>query len=137
MQADPIAEWQRLTEHYREMSDEELGELACDFDDLTETAQQVLRSEMRSRGLGDRRLRIERKPESSGRRECVSAPGEQHAEIFRFCFARAALRSEPDAPEPDPESTARKRRRFPARVHVEDSALRVRNLQRHGNSAKL
>jgi len=35
------------------MSVEELLELARDFSDLTEPAQQVLRSEMRSRGLGD------------------------------------------------------------------------------------
>ena len=53
MQADPIFEWQRLTGHYREIGDDELRELAADFADLTETAQQALRSEMRSRGLGD------------------------------------------------------------------------------------
>ncbi len=53
MQADPIFEWQRLTAHYREMSDEELRELAADSADLTGTAQQALRGEMRSRGLGD------------------------------------------------------------------------------------
>jgi hypothetical protein len=53
MQADPMLEWQRLTEHYRAMSDDELRELAADFNDLTETAQQALRSEMRSRGIGD------------------------------------------------------------------------------------
>lgn len=52
MQVNPIAEWQRLTEQYRKMSDEELGELAFDIDSLTETAQQVLQSEMSSRGLG-------------------------------------------------------------------------------------
>ena len=53
MQADPIFEWQRLTEHYRQMSEGELLALAGDFADLTETARQALRSEMRSRGLGD------------------------------------------------------------------------------------
>lgn len=53
MQADPMLEWQTLTAHYRELSDDELRELAADFNDLTETAQQVLRSEMRSRGVGD------------------------------------------------------------------------------------
>jgi len=53
MQADPILEWQTLTAHYRELSDDELRELAADFNDLTETAQQVLRAEMRSRGIGD------------------------------------------------------------------------------------
>ena len=51
MQADPIQEWQRLTEHYREMSDDELRELAGEVGNLTDTAQQVLRSEMKSRGL--------------------------------------------------------------------------------------
>ena len=35
------------------MGDEELHELAFEFFDLTDTAQQALRSEMRSRGLGD------------------------------------------------------------------------------------
>ena len=51
MQADPIEEWRRLREHYSQLSDEELYELALDFADLTESAQQVLRDEMRSRGL--------------------------------------------------------------------------------------
>jgi hypothetical protein len=55
MQGNPAADWQGLTEHYREMSDEELQELAADFVDLTETAQQVLRNEMRNRGLGEPR----------------------------------------------------------------------------------
>jgi len=53
MQADPIQEWQRLTEHYREMSDDELRELADDIGNLTDTAKQVLRSEMKSRGLAE------------------------------------------------------------------------------------
>jgi hypothetical protein len=53
MQADPIAEWQRLTDHYRQISNEELRELAWDFGDLTEQAQQALRAEMQSRGLSD------------------------------------------------------------------------------------
>jgi hypothetical protein len=53
MQADPIFEMQRLTAHYRELSDDELRDLAVDFADLTETAQQALRTEMQSRGLGD------------------------------------------------------------------------------------
>ena len=35
------------------MNDDELHQLAADFADLTDTAQQALRSEMRSRGLGD------------------------------------------------------------------------------------
>ncbi len=51
MQADPIVEWQRLTQLYREMGDGELEELGADITDLTEVAQQVLRDELKTRGL--------------------------------------------------------------------------------------
>jgi hypothetical protein len=51
MQSDPILEMQRLAAHYRELSDNELRDLAVEFADLTETAQQALRTEMQSRGL--------------------------------------------------------------------------------------
>jgi hypothetical protein len=51
MPADPIEEWRRLREHYSQLSDEELYELALDFGDLTESAQQVLSDEMKNRGL--------------------------------------------------------------------------------------
>jgi ribosomal protein S27E len=50
---NPSEQWQQLTEHYREMFDGELEEIAADFKDLTPTAQEVLRNEMRNRGLGD------------------------------------------------------------------------------------
>jgi ribosomal protein L37AE/L43A len=53
MQTDPTEEWRRLAEQYREMGDEELLNLAGNFTDLIEPAQQALRQEMRSRGLGD------------------------------------------------------------------------------------
>ena len=48
-----MLEWQRLSEHYRAMNDDELHQLAADFADLTDTAQQVLRSEFQNRGLGE------------------------------------------------------------------------------------
>ncbi len=51
MPIDPVAEWQRLTEFYRAKGNEELEELAEEFGNLTETAQQVLSAELRSRGL--------------------------------------------------------------------------------------
>jgi hypothetical protein len=51
MQTDPMLEWRRLTDYYRSLSDEQLQELAADFADLTEVAQQVFQGEMRSRGL--------------------------------------------------------------------------------------
>jgi hypothetical protein len=54
MPTDPISEWQRLVEHYRGLNDDELQGLAADFADLTDSAQQALRSEMRSRGLDSR-----------------------------------------------------------------------------------
>lgn len=53
MQIDPVQEWRRLAAEYREKTPEELVELARDFADLTEIAQRALRSELKSRGLGD------------------------------------------------------------------------------------
>jgi hypothetical protein len=55
MGVNPAEDWQRLTEYYREISDGELLQLAAEFADLTETARQVLRSEMRNRGLDEPR----------------------------------------------------------------------------------
>jgi hypothetical protein len=55
MQADPITEWQRLTHLYREMGDGELVELDAGKDDLTDVAMQVLRDEMKKRGLDEPR----------------------------------------------------------------------------------
>jgi hypothetical protein len=51
MQIDPVQEWRRLAEHYRGLNDGQLQELALDFADLTETAQQTLRDELRLRRL--------------------------------------------------------------------------------------
>lgn len=53
MQEDTIAEWQRLTQLYSEMGDGELEELNFAIGDLTEVAQQVLRDEMKKRGLNE------------------------------------------------------------------------------------
>ncbi|MGC9223109.1 MAG: hypothetical protein ACP5E2_04240 [Terracidiphilus sp.] len=60
MQIDPVLEGQRLTAQYRQMYDEELLQLARNFDDLTESAQRALQAEMLSRGLGDPVSQIER-----------------------------------------------------------------------------
>jgi hypothetical protein len=56
MRIDPFEEWRRLTQLYREMGDEELYELDASISDLTEQAQQILRDEMRTRGLTRPRL---------------------------------------------------------------------------------
>jgi hypothetical protein len=53
MPEDTIADWQRLTQLYREMGDLELEELDANIGDLTEVAQQVLRDEMKKRGLNE------------------------------------------------------------------------------------
>jgi hypothetical protein len=53
MHEDTIAEWQRLTQLYGEMGDVELEELNATIGDLTEVAQQVLRNEMKKRGLNE------------------------------------------------------------------------------------
>lgn len=51
MQDDPLRYWQDLTDRYRLMSDGELLSLAEKPEDLTDTAQQVLRDEMKLRKL--------------------------------------------------------------------------------------
>jgi hypothetical protein len=53
MHEDTIADWQRLTQLYGEMGDGELEELNACIGDLTEVAQQVLRDEMKKRGLNE------------------------------------------------------------------------------------
>ena len=53
MQLDPMEDWRRLTRTYSAMHDDELRHLAADFASLTDTARQILRDEMRKRGLGD------------------------------------------------------------------------------------
>jgi hypothetical protein len=84
MQVDPIEEWRRLREHYTQLNDEELYELALDFADLTEPAQQVLRDEMRSRGL-----------------DLTPAP----REVPKFASGFIASKSDPHASQPGTTNT--------------------------------
>ena len=75
MHDNPAADWQSLAEHYRSMYDEELENLADDFGNLTETAQQVLRSELSNRGLpapGEKPA-VSRSPQSPTPRNLVNA----------------------------------------------------------------
>jgi hypothetical protein len=51
MQADPVEEWRRLSALYSEMGDVEIHELADQINDLTPSAQDVLRDELKKRGL--------------------------------------------------------------------------------------
>jgi DNA-directed RNA polymerase subunit M/transcription elongation factor TFIIS len=48
---DPAEEWLRLSEHYRQLSDEELVEMARQTSELTDVAQQVLAHEIANRRL--------------------------------------------------------------------------------------
>ena len=48
---DPTAEWRFLSEHYRQMSDNELLALARQNSELTDVAQRTLASEISGRGL--------------------------------------------------------------------------------------
>jgi hypothetical protein len=50
-----MEEWRRLTTLYGEMGEVEIRELAGQINDLTPTAQQILRDEMRKRGMPDER----------------------------------------------------------------------------------
>lgn len=59
MPGDAGNEWLRLTRLYEEKSEEELLDLAADFGNLTDQAQQVLRDEMRKRKLGTPEKAIE------------------------------------------------------------------------------
>lgn len=56
MQTDPMEEWRRLTALYGEMGDVEIRELADQINDLTPNAQQVLRDELKKRGVSTERL---------------------------------------------------------------------------------
>jgi ribosomal protein L37AE/L43A len=55
MRRDQFAERQSLVQLYKEMGDVELHELSADIANLTEVAQEVLRDEMKIRGLNQPR----------------------------------------------------------------------------------
>jgi DNA-directed RNA polymerase subunit M/transcription elongation factor TFIIS len=48
---DPAGEWLRLSKHYRQLSDDELVDLARQTSELTDVAQQVLAQEIANRRL--------------------------------------------------------------------------------------
>src|SRR5215831_8526210 len=51
MPQEPMEEWRRLTALYSEMGEIEIRDLADQIDDLTPNAQQVLRDEIKKRGI--------------------------------------------------------------------------------------
>jgi len=101
MHDNPAADWQRLTEHYRSMYDEELENLAADFDNLTSTAQEVLRSELSNRGLpapGAKPV-VAKRPESTAPENWASTV-DPEAGVSR---ARAFDETEKEEEEGDPK----------------------------------
>ena len=102
MQIDAAFELRRLAEEYRAKSDEELRELAADFTDLTEPAQQALRQEMQIRRLGDPQA-PEALPPTNAPPERATAriepePGPAHPAIPLGLFGRMPELI-PDAPQ--------------------------------------
>jgi hypothetical protein len=67
MRPTPAEEWQRLTKLYSEMTDGQLLGLAETFSDLTETAQPILRDELRKRGLDEPQEVLQLPPDPSER----------------------------------------------------------------------
>jgi len=53
MQTDPMEEWRRLTALYSEMGELEIRDLASQINDLTPNAQQILRDELKKRGISE------------------------------------------------------------------------------------
>jgi hypothetical protein len=101
MQIDLAEEWRRLSEHYRGMFDGQLEELARSFSDLTETAQQVLRNELKHRGMADPGT----KAKAGSSRDC----GPSVPEGIRWISAvdpdaGAGPDGERDSPDPSAES---------------------------------
>jgi len=112
MQLDPVSEWQRLADQYRRMNDEELIDLAGDFADLTEAARQALRSELKSRGLGDPENASAAPKPQPLRREPLqvplrvsNAPADSDSIVDRAALAFGVSPPElvPDTPDPEAE----------------------------------
>jgi hypothetical protein len=73
-----MEERRRLLEHYREMGEGELLELAANFNDLTPMAQDALREEMRTRELGTPESVMEPPADAS---RGVPEPSDRPAEV--------------------------------------------------------
>jgi len=57
MQTDPGEEWRRLSALYSEMGELEIKELADQINDLTPAAQDILRDELKTRGISSEQKR--------------------------------------------------------------------------------
>jgi hypothetical protein len=95
MQNDPLVEWQRLSENYSRMYDDQLLDLAADSQDLTEQARQVLGDEMRKRGI--------ELPKPSGFARKIPDPTIERASNS-FSVVSRAPEPVPDTPDAEDES---------------------------------
>ena len=89
-----MEEWRHLTSLYAEMGDVEIRELADQIGDLTETAQQVLRDEMKKRGIVPERKPIARGADDLDRGE----EAEMHLEPSNYTYHFSPLPNEEDGP---------------------------------------
>jgi hypothetical protein len=69
-----MEEWRRLTALYSEMGDIEIRELAAQVNDLTDTAQQILRNELKKRAISEKSLTSQ----STSREAVDNDPAEVH-----------------------------------------------------------
>ncbi len=97
MEINPAEDWHSLTEHYRAMLDGELEQLAESFDDLTGTAKEVLRSEMRNRGLD----------EPGAARQAAGRTEQDAPERWASTVDPDAVAGESSDPEQDEDSASR------------------------------
>jgi len=95
MQDDPVQYWQDLTANYAQMSDGELLDLAWKPEDLTEVARQVLRDEMKKRGLDARRTESPSRATNPVR---LDRPAAVHWEPARFRHAPREDHEESELP---------------------------------------
>jgi DNA-directed RNA polymerase subunit M/transcription elongation factor TFIIS len=79
---DPVAEWQRLSELYRRMSDNELLVLARQSSELTDTAQQALAQEVSQRGL---KLQPEKPSAAPNPEPQTDSPYAEDRELIEIC----------------------------------------------------
>jgi hypothetical protein len=92
--------WGRLQAHYREMSDEELLQMAAAPGELTDVAQQVLRGEMASRSL-----RLESGAGSTETRRWASDAFEGTSRISGTTVPKAIVGAGPELDSPETESS--------------------------------
>jgi len=90
MPQDPMEEWRRLTTLYSEMGDLEIQELVSQINDLTPAAQQVLRDEIKKRGIANE------SSSSSAPTQGSSQPGRQATVNWEPSSYRYKFSSLPD-----------------------------------------